>query len=118
MTDRRPSFLIPLRILFTAILAVMLGGTVWASRLESIRKGGRELVRQPWGVMTIFDAYFGFLTFYAWVAYKERRGLSRVVWFVLIMLLGNIAMAGYMLKELFGLKPDARIEELLLRRNG
>lgn len=115
-SGRKPAFVLPLRILFGAILAIMLGGTIRASRIESVWKGGDKVLREPWGVMTLIDAYFGFITFYAWVAYKERRGLSRLVWFVLIMTLGNIAMSGYMLKELFRLKPDAKIEDLLLRR--
>ena len=35
------------------------------------------------------DAYFGFLTLYVWVFYKELRRLPRIAWFVAITLLGN-----------------------------
>ena len=31
-----------------------------------------------WTIATLFDAYYGFITFYVWVAYKERRWLPRV----------------------------------------
>lgn len=50
------------------------------------------------------------------VAYKERSWLSRVVWLVIILTLGNMAMATYMLIQLYRLPADAKIEDLLLRR--
>jgi hypothetical protein len=40
----------------------------------------------------------------------------KLLWFVLIMGLGNIAMASYMLKELRALPEGAPLEKLLLRR--
>jgi hypothetical protein len=104
-----------LRVLFSAIIVVMIGVTTWAGRQRNLFDGGGELLRNPWGVATLFDAYLGFLTFYVWVAYKERSMLSRVLWFILIMALGNIAMAAYVLLKTLGLPRDARIEQLLLR---
>lgn len=43
----------------------------------------------PWAMATLYDAYFGFLTFYAWVVYKERSFVARTLWFLLIMYLGT-----------------------------
>jgi hypothetical protein len=105
-----------LRILFGLILAAMIGVTTWAGSRRNFFEAGGEIVRNPWGVATLFDAYFGFLTFYVWVAYKERTILARIVWFVLIMTLGNIAMAAYVLLKLFGMPANASVEQLLLRR--
>ena len=64
---------------------------------------------------TLFDAYFGFVTFYAWVFYKETSWLARIVWFVAIMGLGNIAMSGYVLIQLFKLRPEQPASDILLR---
>jgi hypothetical protein len=50
------------------------------------------------------------------VAYKERGLVARVVWLLAILILGNIAMAGYMLIQLFRLPTTASMEDLLLRR--
>ncbi|HUF18603.1 MAG TPA: DUF1475 family protein [Thermoanaerobaculia bacterium] len=108
--------IVTLRILFSAILAVMIGSTIWASMQLSIFDGGGDVIRNPWGLMTLLDAYFGFLTFYVWVAYKERTMLSRVLWLIAILGLGNIAMAAYMLLELSRLPRDAGPKDLLLRR--
>ena len=42
--------------------------------------------------------------------------LARLLWLVLILAMGNIAMAAYALIQLWKLPPGARIEDLLLRR--
>jgi len=41
---------------------------------------------------------------------------AKILWFIAIVLLGNIAMAVYMLIQLFRVKADAKIEDILLRR--
>ena len=58
---------------------------------------------------------FGFTTFFVWVAYREQRLASKGMWLVLILLLGNIAMATYVLIQLFRLPEGASVESLLLR---
>jgi len=103
-----------LQILFGAILVAMIAVTVRASLDRSILDAG-EVVRDPWGLATLFDAYFGFLTFYVWVAYRESSGIARCGWFVLIMTLGNIAMAAYVLLLLRRLPVDAGVARILLR---
>jgi drug/metabolite transporter (DMT)-like permease len=65
---------------------------------------------------TLYDAYFGFVTFYAWVFYKERGVWVRILWFLLIMGLGNIAMSFYVLIQLFRLGPDEPAANILRRR--
>ena len=69
-----------------------------------------------WTYATLADAYFGFLTFYAWVFYKERSTAAKLGWFLAIMLLGNMAMAAYVLRELGRLRDDEPASAILLRR--
>ncbi len=109
--------ILTLRVFFAVILLVMIVSTTWASLQMSIVEGGGQVLRNPWGVMTLLDAYFGFLTFYVWVAYKERTAAARILWLVLVLTLGNIAMAIYMLIQLFRLPVDATASDLLLRRS-
>ena len=94
----------------------MLCVTTWASGVEAIWKIPPQVTSDPWFIATLFDTYFAFLTFYCWVAYKEMTWLSRALWLVAILLLGNIAMASYMLIQLFRIPADSPIERLLLRR--
>ena len=106
-----------LRLFFFAVLASMLGVTTWAGRQVALWDIFPDIAEQPWFVATLFDAYFGFLTFFVWVAYKELHWAARVLWLIGILLLGNIAMAVYMLVKLFQLPANGSIEDLLLRRN-
>ncbi len=105
-----------LRVLFAGILILMLGVTVWASLQTNVMEGFAYLFRDRWGIATLADATCGFLTFYAWVFYKQNTWTSRILWFVAIITLGNIAMAFYMLLVLAKLPANARAEDLLLKR--
>jgi predicted permease len=106
-----------LRCLFLVILVAMLAGTVWASLEEDVSAGGSHILSYRWGWMTLADAYFGFITFYVWVAYKETTLVARLGWLVAILVLGNIAMSVYVLIQLFRVSPDASLDQVLLRRN-
>jgi hypothetical protein len=103
-------------ILFVSILAVMLYVTITASLRQPLWEWS-GLTAEPdrwWTIATLADAYCGFLTFYAWVFLKECSAAARLAWFVAIMLLGNIAMASYVLLQLARLRPGDPIETLLL----
>lgn len=111
-----------LGLLALAALASLIGGSIWATGHISIVPVINDLLanpgagNNPWFVATLLDAYFGFLWFWAWVAYKEQSWFSRIIWLVLILTLGNIAMATYILIQLLRLPADAKVEDLLLRR--
>jgi len=111
---------ITLKVLFAAILVSMLVCTGVASVHQSILQWG-GLTAEPdryWTFATLCDAYFGFLTFYVWVFYKERRWLPRVAWFIGIMALGNMAMATYLLIQLARLRDGEPPSAMLTARNG
>jgi hypothetical protein len=105
-----------LKALFAGILLVMLFVTGQALLERGVFEAGRELWSDAWFRATLVDAYCGFLTFYAWVAYRERSWVGRAGWLVAIALLGNIAMAVYVLIRLHRLPAGAGAEDLLLRR--
>jgi hypothetical protein len=108
-----------LRLLFIGVIASMLWVTSWASLQCPLFAVPRDVFTHPWFIATLFDAYWGFITFYVWVAYKQTAWLARAAWFVAIMFLGNIAMAAYCLSELFSLPKNGRLADLLnLRREG
>ena len=106
-----------LKMLFSGILVYMLAMTAWVSVHKSIFAAAEDFswIRSPWAVATLFDAYFAFITFYVWVAYKEGAWVGRLVWFVLIMALGNIAMSSYVLIQLFKLRPEQPASAVLQR---
>ena len=105
-----------LRVFFAAIIATMLAVTIWASGRESILEIPSTVTGDPWFVATLSDAYFGFLTFFVWVAYKERSMIARAAWLVAILVLGNMAMASYALIQLFRVPATAALRDVLLRK--
>jgi hypothetical protein len=101
-----------------AVLAVMLYVTISASLHQDIVSATRQLWPDPWFRATLADAYCGFLFFWLWVAWREQSVAKSILWFILIMVLGNLAMASYILLQLRRMQPGDGIESLLLRREG
>jgi hypothetical protein len=98
------------------VLAVMLYVTIGASMQQDVLSATRMLWPELWFRATLADAYFGFLFFWLWVAWREESAIQGAVWFVLIMALGNFAMAGYILLQVQRLQTGDGVEALLLRR--
>jgi hypothetical protein len=104
------------------VILGLVGVSTWATGHVSIIPAIQDLIANPsagytpWLVATLFDAYLGFLWFWLWIAYKETGWGSRLVWLVLVLGLGNIAMGAYMLIKIAKLPKDATFEDLLLRK--
>lgn len=110
-----------LRVYAALVILALVGVSWWATSQVSIVPAIRALLERPeagfnpWFIATLFDAYFGFLWFWLWVAYKEASHVARLLWLVLILTLGNMAMAAYVLVQLHRLPAGAGIDRLLLR---
>jgi len=107
-----------LKILFSCIFVWMVVMTTHVQMHKSLLLSTNEFSwsSSPWACATLFDAYFGFITFFVWVCFKERALSAKLLWFVLIMTLGNIAMSGYVLLQLFRLRADEPASAILGRR--
>ena len=108
-----------LKMLFSCILVAMIFVTGWASLHQPVQQwsGLTTGLDRYWTIATLMDAYCGFVTFYAWVFYKESRWLPRITWFVAIMLLGNMAMSSYLLVQLRRLRREQGASAVLMVRN-
>lgn len=107
------SFLI---VLLSVIMAGMVAVNLWAGLQINLFDAWPDYKENPWAIATLADAYAGFITFYVWVAYRERHYAARLTWFLLIMGLGTITMSLYVLLQLRGLKPAEPLSALLLRK--
>ncbi|MGH8505752.1 MAG: DUF1475 family protein [Stenotrophobium sp.] len=110
-------------LLFSCVvIAALAAVSVWATGHIGVVLAIRELAAQPgaginpWFIATLFDAFFGFLWFWLWLAYKETSWAARIVWLLLILLGGNMTMAVYVLIQLWRLPAGATVQDLLLRR--
>tara|TARA_B110000467_G_C18130641_1_gene373107 strand:+ start:101 stop:514 length:414 start_codon:yes stop_codon:yes gene_type:complete len=108
-----------LRALFIGIFLAMSSLIVWASSEQPIFGIPRDVLTNPWFIATLFDAYFAFITFYVWVAWKERSTGTRMLWLLVVLMWGNFAMAIYMVIELFRIDHIDRLREVFtMRREG
>lgn len=106
-----------LRIAFLCVLVTMLSVTGWASSLMPFWNTPQSVVLHPWFIATLFDTYFGFLTFWLWLAYRENSWIARVAWLIAILALGNIAMSIYVLGVVWRLPSTASMRDVVLRPN-
>lgn len=104
-----------LQIIFSVFFLVILWATCRASLDRNVFHAGSGLWPDKWFQATLVDTYLAFLTITLWVFYKETKWFARVLWFVLIMALGNLAIAAYVLIQI-GKSGDGSPEKILLRR--
>ncbi len=109
--------IIALRLLFIVVIASMLAVTTWASLHTPLFSLPREVWTNPWFIATLLDAYWAFITFYVWVAWKEQSALARLLWLPAILALGNLAMAAYMLAQLFQVSANSPLAPVFTQRN-
>jgi hypothetical protein len=62
---------------------------------------GADLIRGPWGQLSLTDVYVGFLLFSGWIIFRERSFLRSLVWIVLVLVLGNAISCLYVLVALW-----------------
>lgn len=104
-----------LRIGFLAVFVAMAWVTAWASLDRNVLLAGAELWHDPWGRATLFDAYFAFLTVFLWIAWRERSWGLRLLWLVLILTLGNLAISAYFSIALARLGKDESWQRIFER---
>ena len=104
------------KLLFGFIFLFMMVMTVRTSLQVSLWSALPSFAASPWAMATLYDAYFGFLTFFCWLAWRERSLGLKILWFVLIMAGGNIIMSLYVLLQLFGLKADESVSALFRQK--
>lgn len=111
-----------LRALFLIVLGSMLWVTSWASMHQALGAFAHgPVIRDPWVIATLFDAYWAFIAVFVWIAWKEQSLAARILWFVSLIALGNLAIAAYMLTQLFRVKasaPDALTTVFTQRQPG
>ena len=74
---------------------------------------GSILMSLVWGQMSLVDLYVGFVLVYAWIFYREQNWIARVLWFMAMMLFGNLTFALYLFIES---QKAGTIEALLLKK--
>ena len=109
----RRALLIFCAVVFAAMVAV----TTWASLESNVALGFARVAADRWGLATLFDAYFGFLWFWLWVCWKERAWGRRLLWLMLLLALGNLAIAAFVAMQAWRWREAEGFGALLAERN-
>jgi hypothetical protein len=67
---------------------------------------GGELLKNPWGVMSLIDLYVGFVLFSMWICFREKSLVAIFLWVLFMMILGFFTGAAYVLYAFYSSKGD------------
>ena len=56
---------------------------------------GSQLMKMPWGIVSLADLYTGFILFSMWIIYREKSLPIAIAWTIAMMTLGFFAGALY-----------------------
>lgn len=70
---------------------------------------GGEILRNPWGIVSLVDLYTGFILFSAWIIYREKSIFTAVIWVLLMMVLGFFTASLYVLITLYQSNGDWKL---------
>jgi hypothetical protein len=59
------------------------------------QRDGAQLLRNPWGVVSMVDLYTGFILFSAWIVFRENSLPRAILWLILMMVLGFFTASLY-----------------------
>ena len=103
-----------------AVLGVfaMTAVLIYGFTVGNFAADGAELLRNPWGIVSMVDLYTGFILFSGWIVYREKSPLVAAFWVVLMMVLGFFTGSLYALLALLSSKGDWKVFWMGHRANG
>ncbi|HAP34582.1 MAG TPA: hypothetical protein DCQ28_01055 [Bacteroidetes bacterium] len=99
-------------LIFTAVFVWVTYVVIDTSFQSNLFKEWNYLKTIPWMQATLWDFYANIFVLLIWVYYKESSIAVKGLWTVLFITLGSIAVTGYVLIQLFKLKPGEGLEKV------
>jgi hypothetical protein len=84
------------RAVSAVAVLVMAGAISFGLASGDFGSEGAEILALAWGKVTLIDLYVGLALFGTWVAFRERSWVPTVVWWALLVVLGNLAATVYL----------------------
>lgn len=106
-----------LKVLFSIMLIWICYNVITTSIQSNLFKEWDFLGSIPWMRATLWDFYTNVLIIYLWICYKQKGISAKVIWLILLVTLGSIASCAYVLIQLFRLKPNEGVKQLLIDQN-
>ena len=68
---------------------------IYGFTVGNFRADGAELLKNPWGIVSLVDLYVGFALFSGWIVYREMSLQRSMIWVILMMVLGFFTASLY-----------------------
>mmetsp|Transcript_19478 Transcript_19478/g.33450 ORF Transcript_19478/g.33450 Transcript_19478/m.33450 type:complete len:160 (-) Transcript_19478:389-868(-) len=114
---RNARLLVAAKLVYFGLFVFMVYTVIYTCLESNLIKEWNALAKIPWMTATLKDFYVNVFAIYCWVFYKESRWYLRAMWLVYLVCLGSIATCGYVLIELFKLKPGQPLHLVFLKRS-
>ena len=62
---------------------------------------GSQIIKNPWGIVSLVDLYTGFFLFSAWILFREGFSFQSIIWVILMLVLGFFTASLYALIALY-----------------
>ena len=96
-------------LIYLFVLTMVMGvALAYGFVVGDFLKDGGELLKNPWGIVSLFDVYVGFFFFIGWIAYRESCPVIIFTWALAICLGGNVVAGIYAILALIGSNGDAK----------
>jgi hypothetical protein len=106
-----------LKVFFSILFLWMCYTVINTSIHSNLFKEWDFLGSIPWMRATLWDFYANVCVICLWMLYKEKNIAFKIIWLILLVTLGSIASCAYVLSQLFRLKPEDGVKELLIKRH-
>ena len=106
-----------LKIIFSLLFAWMCYTVITTSLQSNLFKEWDFLGSIPWMRATLWDFYANVLVIFVWVCYKERSIALKIIWLILLVVLGSIASCAFVLIQLFRLKPGEGLKDFFSKQH-
>ncbi len=83
------------KLLSACGITAMAAALIYGFTVGDFGSDGAQLLRNPWGVVSMFDLYTGFTLFSAWIVFRERSIGRAIIWVALMMVLGFFTASLY-----------------------
>jgi len=88
-----------------AMTAVLIYGFTVGNFIED----GKQVLANPWGIVSMVDLYVGFILFSGWIIYREKSVIRSVIWVFFMLTLGFFTGALYTFLALQNSNGDWRV---------
>jgi hypothetical protein len=89
--------MLPAKLTAALGLLAMSGVLIYGFTVGDFFAEGSELLRMPWGIVSLVDLYVGFALFAGWILYREASRGVALLWVAVLLVTGFWAGSLYAL---------------------